>query len=38
LVPVDQDLIEVGVGGESEPECDDIGRLVAGLVEDGSTI
>jgi acetyl-CoA hydrolase len=38
LVPVDQDLIEVSVGAEGELQCDDIGRSVAGLIEDGSTI
>jgi acetyl-CoA hydrolase len=38
LVPFDQELIEVGEAASDDPECGDIGRLVAGLIEDGSTI
>jgi acetyl-CoA hydrolase len=37
LVPYDQELIEVGVQSPDQ-QCVDIGRLVAGLIEDGSTI
>jgi acetyl-CoA hydrolase len=38
LVPFDQELIEVAEATSDDPECGDIGRLVAGLIEDGSTI
>jgi acetyl-CoA hydrolase len=38
LVPVDQELIQVSVGPSDDPQCADIGRLVAALIEDGSTI
>jgi acyl-CoA hydrolase len=38
LVPFDQELIEVGEATSDDSECGDIGRLVAGLIEDGSTI
>lgn len=37
LVPFDKELVEVEVPSPDQ-ECIDIGRLVAGLIEDGSTI
>ena len=38
LVPFDTDLIEVDASAEVGPECAEVGRLVASLIEDGSTI
>ena len=37
LVPFDQDLIELRVP-DPDQQCTDIGRLVAGLIDDGCTI
>jgi acetyl-CoA hydrolase len=38
LVPVEAELIEVNSTSSGDPICGEIGRLVASLMEDGSTI